>query len=161
MDLDLGKIIEHCNSFLTKFRESYVRWVPWSQGESRNFAKKIRWRSSRSVTQLGRIGCGKSLLDKSKLTNLKKSGWPVVGGRRVQKSICIQVPSLWRFPGIAHTQEKRRRVACMSSTRLLRWAMKMCGLIWTLLAKLSHFGRKILFLWSTNMKSHAWNYWCY
>ena len=39
MDLDLGKIIEPCNSFLAKVRESQDIWVPKSQGESGNFAK--------------------------------------------------------------------------------------------------------------------------
>ena len=41
LDLDLGKIIETCNSFVAKVRESQETWVPKSQGESGNFAKKL------------------------------------------------------------------------------------------------------------------------
>ena len=41
LNLDLGKMCEPCNSFLAKVRESKENWVPKSQGESGNFAKKI------------------------------------------------------------------------------------------------------------------------
>ena len=40
LDLDLGKIIEPCNSFLADVRESQGPWVPKSWGESGNFEKK-------------------------------------------------------------------------------------------------------------------------
>ena len=40
LDLDLRKIIEPCNSFMAKVRESQGTWVPKSKGESGNFAKK-------------------------------------------------------------------------------------------------------------------------
>ena len=41
LDLDLGKIIKPCNSFLAKVRESQGTWEPKSQRESGNFAKII------------------------------------------------------------------------------------------------------------------------
>ena len=40
LDLDFRKIIKPCNSFKDKVRESQGTWVPKSQGESGNFAKK-------------------------------------------------------------------------------------------------------------------------
>ena len=43
LDLELGKMCEPCNSFLAKVRESEGTWVPKSQGESGNFAKKLGW----------------------------------------------------------------------------------------------------------------------
>ena len=44
LKLDLGIIIEPGNSFLAKVRESQGTWVPNSQGESANFAKKTGWK---------------------------------------------------------------------------------------------------------------------
>ena len=43
LDLELEKMCELCNSFLAKVRESQGTWVPKSQGESGDFAKKIAW----------------------------------------------------------------------------------------------------------------------
>ena len=88
----LRKIIEPRNSFLAKVRESQGTWVPKSQGESGNFAKKVEWKYWRSATQFCRICSCKSLFAKSKLTNLKNSG--VVG---VQQSIYIQTPFCLEF----------------------------------------------------------------
>ena len=47
LDLELGKMCEPCNSFLAKVRESQGTWVPKSQGESENFAKKLGWNLER------------------------------------------------------------------------------------------------------------------
>ena len=74
LDLDLQKVIEPCNSFMAKVRKSQGTWVPKSQGESGNFAKKVEWKYWRSATQFCRICSCKSLFAKSKLTNLKNSG---------------------------------------------------------------------------------------
>ena len=122
LDLDLGKVIERCNSFLAKVRESQGTWVPKSRGESGNFAKKIWWKLWRSVTQFCRIRCRKSLFAKSKLTNLKNSGGEEDGEgvRGVHKSIHIHTPSVCSLSGIAHSQEMRQGAPCMSSTRLSR-----------------------------------------
>ena len=57
LDLDFGKLCEPCNSFLAKVRESQGTWVPKSQGEAGNFAKKIGRKPWRGVTQLCRIQC--------------------------------------------------------------------------------------------------------
>ena len=113
LDLELGKICEPCNSFLAKVRESQVTWVPKSEGESGNFVKKTWLKPWMGVTQFCRIHSGKILFSKSKLTNLKNSE------RFFQKSIYIFKP-LWSFSGIAHTQQRRQGVPCMSSTRLSR-----------------------------------------
>ena len=113
LDLELGKMCEPCNSFLAKVRESQGTWVPKSQGESGNFAKKLGLKPWWGVTQFCRIHRGKILFSKSKLTNLKNSE------RFFQKSIYIFKP-LWSFSGIAHTQQRRQGVTCMSSTRLSR-----------------------------------------
>ena len=43
LDLELGKMCQSCNSFLAKVREIQRTWVPKSQGESGNFAKKSGW----------------------------------------------------------------------------------------------------------------------
>ena len=40
LDLDLQKVIEPCNSFMAKVRESQGTWITKSQGESGNFAKE-------------------------------------------------------------------------------------------------------------------------
>ena len=119
LDLDLGKNIEPSYSFLAEVRESQETWVPKSQGESRNFAKKIKWKPWRFVTQFCRICSRKSLFANSKLTNLKHSGRGRRGGG-VLKIIYIQTPCVWSFSGIAHTQEKKKGVTCMSSNRLSR-----------------------------------------
>ena len=113
LDLELGKICEPCNSFLAKVRESQVTWVPKSKGESGNFVKKTWLKPWMGVTQFCRIHSGKILFSKSKLTNVKHSG------DFFEKSIYILKP-LWRFSGITHTQQRRQRVPCMSSTRLPR-----------------------------------------
>ena len=47
LDLELGKMCEPCNSFLAKVRESQGTWVPKSQWESENFAKKLGWNLER------------------------------------------------------------------------------------------------------------------
>ena len=113
LDLELRKMCEPCNSFLAKVRESQGTWVPKSQVESGNFAKKLGLKPWWGVTQFCRIHRGKILFSKSKLTNLKNSE------RFFQKSIYIFKP-LWSFSGIAHTQQRRQGVPCMSSTRLSR-----------------------------------------
>ena len=41
LNLDLGKMCQPCNSFLTKVRENQGTWVLKSQGKSRNFSKKL------------------------------------------------------------------------------------------------------------------------
>ena len=114
LDLELRKMCEPCNSFLAKVRKRQETWVPKSQGESGNFAKKIGLIPWKGVTQFCRIYGGKILFSKSKLTNLKNSGG------FFQKRIYILKPPVWSFSGIAHTQQKRQRVPCMSSTRLSR-----------------------------------------
>ena len=114
LDLELGKMCEPCNSFLAKVRESQGTWVPKSQGESGNFAKKLGLKPWWGVTQFCSIHRGKILFSKSKLTNLKNSE------RFFQKSVYILKPSMWSFSGIAHTQQRRQGVSCMSSTRLSR-----------------------------------------
>ena len=43
LDLELGKMCEPCNPFLAKIRESQGTWVPKSQVQSGNFAKKLDW----------------------------------------------------------------------------------------------------------------------
>ena len=95
LDLELGKMCEPCNSFLAKVRESQGTWVPKSQGESGNFAKKLGLKPWWGVTQFCRIHRGKILFSKSKLTNLKNSGgWGEVGFRKVYIS---PNPSVWSF----------------------------------------------------------------
>ena len=119
LDLDLGKIIEPCNSFLADVRESEGPWVPKSWGESGDFEKKKKkkkktgWKPWSSVKQFCRLRSRKSLFAKSKLTNLKF--W---GG--FHKSIYIQTPSVWSLSSLAHTQERRQGVPWMSSIRLSR-----------------------------------------
>ena len=76
----IRKIIEPCNSFLAKVRESQLPWVSKTQGESGKFAKKIGWKPWSSVTQFCRIHSCKTLFAKSKLTNLKYSGGGLGGG---------------------------------------------------------------------------------
>ena len=76
------------------------------------------------ITQFCRILSRKSLFAKSKLTNLKNTGvggeGGGVGGRRFRKVCISKTPYVWRFSSIAHTQERRQGVPCMSSTRLSR-----------------------------------------
>ena len=83
LDLELEKMCEPCNSFLAKVRESQGTWVPKSQGESGNFAKKLGWNPEVVSHNFCRIHSGKILFSKSKLTNLKNSG------KFFQKSIYI------------------------------------------------------------------------
>ena len=87
LDLDLG-IIEPCNLFLVEVREIQGTWVPKSQGEWGNVAKKIRWKPWRVVTNFCRNCSRKSLFTMSKLTNLKNSG------RGVFKKVYISKPPL-------------------------------------------------------------------
>ena len=91
LNLELVKMCEPCNLFLAKVRESQGTWVPKSQGESGNFAKKTALKPWSDVTQFCRIHRGKILFSKSKLTNLKNFGW------FFQKSIYILKPPCLEF----------------------------------------------------------------
>ena len=119
LDLDLGKVIERCNSFLAKVRESQGTWVPKARKSQGTLLKKIGWKPWMGITQFCRILSRKSLFAKSKLTNLKNTGVGR-GGRRFRKVCISKTPYVWRFSSIAHTQERRQGVPCMSSTRLSR-----------------------------------------
>ena len=103
LDLDVGKIIEPCNSFLAKVRKLESQKARESQ---RTLLKKLGGNPI-EVSQFGRIHSRKSLFAKSKF-------W---GFRKVYLS---KPPSVWSFSGITHTPERRQGVPCMSSTRLSR-----------------------------------------
>ena len=119
LDLDLGKVIERWNSFLAKVRESQGTWVPKARKSQGTLLKKIGWKPWMGITEFCRILSRKSLFAKSKLTNLKNSRGGG-GGSRFRKVCISKTPYVWSFSSIAHTQERRQRVPCMSSTRLSR-----------------------------------------
>ena len=114
LDLELEKMCELCNSFLAKVRESQGTWVPKSQGESGDFAKKIALKPWRGVTQFRRIHSGKILFSKSKLTNLESFGG------FFQESIYILKPLCLEFFWYSLYLAKEAGSAFMSSTRLSR-----------------------------------------
>ena len=91
LDLDLGKVIERCNSFLAKVRESQGTWVPKARKSQGTLLKKIGWKPWMGITQFCRILSRKSLFAKSKLTNLKNSRG-VVGSEKYtyQNSFCLE-----------------------------------------------------------------------
>ena len=114
LELDLGKIIKPCNSFLAKVRESQGTWVKARESQG-TLLEKTGWKPWRGVTQFCRIHSCKSLFEEQ-IDKSKK----LEGGGEVQKSIYIQIPSVWSFSGITHTQGRNQGVPCMSSTRLAR-----------------------------------------